>query len=331
MTGTILATNKVLVVDDDVAVRALVKKALSADSVQVLDAASGPDALQLINVDDPDLIILDIGLPGTSGLDVLVELRRTSEVPVVLLTGRSDEADRIAGLDLGADDYVVKPFYPGELAARVRSLLRRTRPAVDDQRVLHATRPPLPELDRRPSDGDGVDREPGPHRSIGVAAEEGDDLEPALVDARLVAMPDGPVAPIAGIVHDDAVRRPQSRKGGGGGIRGPGLGQGEGGEEERDRRHGHGGAWMRLRTSTPCPRRDTESPGELGSYSNVKATASVKLLVEGGFASRYQAWKVQVEPGSASAGPFGVGIAERLTTSSYVPSGPEFWTCPGPT
>ena len=135
MTGTILATNKVLVVDDDVAVRALVKKALSADSVQVLDAASGPDALQLINVDDPDLIILDIGLPGTSGLDVLVELRRTSEVPVVLLTGRSDEADRIAGLDLGADDYVVKPFYPGELAARVRSLLRRTRPAVDDQLV----------------------------------------------------------------------------------------------------------------------------------------------------------------------------------------------------
>ncbi|MEO1063941.1 MAG: response regulator [Actinomycetota bacterium] len=133
MTGTILATNKVLVVDDDVAVRALVKKALSADSVQVLDAASGPDALDLINGDEPDLIILDIGLPGTSGLDVLVEIRRTSEVPVVLLTGRSDEADRIAGLDLGADDYVVKPFYPGELAARVRSLLRRARPPVDDQ------------------------------------------------------------------------------------------------------------------------------------------------------------------------------------------------------
>ncbi len=133
MTGTILATNKVLVVDDDVAVRALVKKALSADSVQVLDAASGPDALELINADDPDLIILDIGLPGTSGLDILVEIRRTSEVPVVLLTGRSDEADRIAGLDLGADDYVVKPFYPGELAARVRSLLRRSRPPVEDQ------------------------------------------------------------------------------------------------------------------------------------------------------------------------------------------------------
>lgn len=133
MTGTILATNKVLVVDDDVAVRALVKKALSADSVQVLDAASGPDALELINGDDPDLIILDIGLPGTSGLDILVEIRRTSEIPVVLLTGRSDEADRIAGLDLGADDYVVKPFYPGELAARVRSLLRRSRPAVEDQ------------------------------------------------------------------------------------------------------------------------------------------------------------------------------------------------------
>ena len=133
MTGTILATNKVLVVDDDVAVRALVKKALSADSVQVLDAASGPDALELNNADDPDLIILDIGLPGTSGLDILVEIRRTSEVPVVLLTGRSDEADRIAGLDLGADDYVVKPFYPGELAARVRSLLRRSRPPVEDQ------------------------------------------------------------------------------------------------------------------------------------------------------------------------------------------------------
>lgn len=131
MTGTILATTKVLVVDDDVAVRALVRKALSADSLEVLDAASGADALGTISRDGPDLVILDIGLPGSSGLDVLVELRRSSDVPVVLLTGRTDEADRIAGLDLGADDYVVKPFYPGELAARVRSLLRRSHAAGD--------------------------------------------------------------------------------------------------------------------------------------------------------------------------------------------------------
>ncbi len=125
MLSTAAATAKVLVVDDDVSTRLLVRKALGVDDIGVIDCGDAPDAVELIARDEPDLVVLDIGLPGGSGLDVLVRIRERSDVPVVLLTGRADEADRIAGLDLGADDYVVKPFYPGELAARVRSLLRR--------------------------------------------------------------------------------------------------------------------------------------------------------------------------------------------------------------
>jgi two-component system, OmpR family, phosphate regulon response regulator PhoB len=122
-------TAQVLVVEDDAAIGELVRRALGPDQLAVRVETSGRDGLAALAQQRVDLVILDIGLPGMSGLDVLVELRRTSDIPVVLLTGRTDEADRIAGLDLGADDYVVKPFYPGELAARVRSLLRRSRPA----------------------------------------------------------------------------------------------------------------------------------------------------------------------------------------------------------
>lgn len=127
MKGTSLATAKLLIVDDDIAVRTLVRKALSVEDVEFVDAENAAEALEQVRTANPDVIVLDIGLPGRSGLEVLVEIRKNSETPVLLLTGRADEADRIAGLDLGADDYVVKPFYPGELAARVRSLMRRTK------------------------------------------------------------------------------------------------------------------------------------------------------------------------------------------------------------
>ncbi len=127
-------TAHVLVVEDDAAIGELIRRALTPDQVEVRVETSGREALSALAQGRVDLVVLDIGLPGMSGLEVLMELRRTSDVPVVLLTGRSDEADRIAGLDLGADDYVVKPFYPGELAARIRSLLRRMRP-VDADRV----------------------------------------------------------------------------------------------------------------------------------------------------------------------------------------------------
>src|SRR5437588_8204880 len=91
----------------------------------VLVAADGNAALSSARSAKPDLIVLDLGLPGRDGLDVTRELRRTSNVPIVMLTARSDEADRIVGLELGADDYVVKPFSPKELVARVRAVLRR--------------------------------------------------------------------------------------------------------------------------------------------------------------------------------------------------------------
>lgn len=92
-----------------------------------MEAGDAATAAKHLDGPAPDLVILDIMFPGASGLDLLTELRRASSVPVILLTARADEADRVLGLELGADDYVVKPFSPRELVARVRSVLRRTR------------------------------------------------------------------------------------------------------------------------------------------------------------------------------------------------------------
>ncbi len=91
----------------------------------VLTAGDGPGALALARSAKPDLIILDLGLPGLDGLDVTRALRRHTRIPIIMLTARTDESDRVAGLELGADDYVVKPFSPKELMARVRAVLRR--------------------------------------------------------------------------------------------------------------------------------------------------------------------------------------------------------------
>ena len=120
--------HRVLVVDDDEQVRTLVAWQLEAEGFTVSGAADGASALGEIDARPPDLIVLDLSLPLVDGLDVLTRLRRTSAIPVIVLTGRGGETDRIIGLDLGADDYLVKPFSPGELAARVRSVLRRSTP-----------------------------------------------------------------------------------------------------------------------------------------------------------------------------------------------------------
>lgn len=124
---------RVLVVDDDKGVRTVVAWQLEADGFTVLQAADGQQALDALATEQPDLLVLDLSLPGIGGLDVLRRLRdgRTTSaatLPVIVLSGRSGQADRIIGLDQGADDYLVKPFSPGELAARVRSLLRRVHP-----------------------------------------------------------------------------------------------------------------------------------------------------------------------------------------------------------
>ncbi|MGI8983485.1 MAG: response regulator transcription factor [Acidimicrobiales bacterium] len=121
---------KVLIVEDDEATRALLTRYLEMEGFSVEQLGDGGPALAAISSFQPDLVLLDLTLPTQDGLDVLTRLRQDSDVPVILLTARGSEADRIVGLKLGADDYVVKPFSPGELTARINSVLRRTRTAV---------------------------------------------------------------------------------------------------------------------------------------------------------------------------------------------------------
>jgi DNA-binding response OmpR family regulator len=121
---------RLLVVEDDVEMRSLLAQLLEADGYDVRSVCDSRDAIKAVAAEEPDLVLLDIMLGDEDGRDVLKELRRMSDVPVVFLTARSHEIDKIAGLKMGADDYVVKPFSPGELAARVDCVLRRShRPA----------------------------------------------------------------------------------------------------------------------------------------------------------------------------------------------------------
>jgi DNA-binding response OmpR family regulator len=121
----------ILVVEDEMKIARLVRDYLEHAGFEVLVAGNGEAALASARGTRPDLVVLDLGLPGRDGLDVTRELRRSSNVPIVMLTARGDEADRIIGLELGADDYIVKPFSPKELVARVRAVLRRTGSAGD--------------------------------------------------------------------------------------------------------------------------------------------------------------------------------------------------------
>jgi two-component system, OmpR family, alkaline phosphatase synthesis response regulator PhoP len=120
-----MSNKKILVVDDDAKIVELVKIYLKRDGYSVITAYNGTDALKTAQQNKPDLIVLDIMLPGIDGLEICRELRKASTVPIILLTARTTEEDRIKGLDLGADDYVTKPFSPKELAARIRAVFRR--------------------------------------------------------------------------------------------------------------------------------------------------------------------------------------------------------------
>jgi len=115
----------VLVVDDEAMVREVVCAYLDREGFSTIEATDGRTALERVTECEPDLIILDVMLPKLDGYSVLSELRKRTQVPVILLTARAEEVDRVLGLELGADDYVVKPFSPRELMARVRSVLRR--------------------------------------------------------------------------------------------------------------------------------------------------------------------------------------------------------------
>ena len=118
--------SKILVVDDELKIARLVRDYLTEAGFDVVVASSGPAALAAARSDRPDLVVLDLGLPGMDGYDVTRAIRSHSAIPIIMLTARSEETDRIVGLELGADDYVVKPFSPRELVARVKAVLRRT-------------------------------------------------------------------------------------------------------------------------------------------------------------------------------------------------------------
>ncbi len=117
----------ILVVDDEPKIVRLARDYLEQSNFRVLPVSDGPAALATARQEKPDLVVLDLNLPGLDGLDVCRALRRESSVPIIMLTARAEEMDRLIGLELGADDYIVKPFSPRELVARVRAVLRRTQ------------------------------------------------------------------------------------------------------------------------------------------------------------------------------------------------------------
>ena len=133
------AVSTILVVDDEPIVRDVVVRYLERDGYRTLEAATGDEARRLLEREPPALVVLDVMLPGVSGLELCRWIRARSEVPIVMLTALGEEADRIVGLELGADDYLTKPFSPRELAIRVRNLMRRTAPSIHG--TTHGTAP----------------------------------------------------------------------------------------------------------------------------------------------------------------------------------------------
>jgi len=133
-------TQPILIVEDDPNTAALVETYLRREGFDTLTADDGTRALELARLHRPGFVILDIMLPGTDGWDICRQLRRDSQVPILFLTAREEEIDRVLGLSLGADDYVVKPFSPRELVERVKAILRRARsaPAPGSAKVCHA-------------------------------------------------------------------------------------------------------------------------------------------------------------------------------------------------
>ena len=117
--------NPILIVDDNEQIRQILAQYIKAEGWSYICAASGEEALSLFDAAAPSLILLDIMLPGIDGLSVCRRIRQVSGVPILMITAKDEDADRILGLDVGADDYIVKPFSPGEVMARIRAVLRR--------------------------------------------------------------------------------------------------------------------------------------------------------------------------------------------------------------
>ena len=128
---------KILVADDERSICELLRRQLEGEGYRIVTASSGKEALQLAHTESPALITLDVGLPDMDGFEVLRQIREFSQVPVLLLTRRGDLVDRLTGFDLGADDYVVKPFESKEVAARIRAILRRTNGTDEGGEVIY--------------------------------------------------------------------------------------------------------------------------------------------------------------------------------------------------
>jgi DNA-binding response OmpR family regulator len=131
-------SSKILVVDDEAKILKLVRSYLEQSGFTVVEAGDGQMALIQARREKPDLVVLDLGLPGIDGLEVARILRRERETPIIMLTARIEDTDKIVGLELGADDYITKPFNPRELVARVRAVLRRTSGAAPTAEILRA-------------------------------------------------------------------------------------------------------------------------------------------------------------------------------------------------
>lgn len=121
-------TKKILVVDDEIKIREMVKNYLEKEGFDVVQAADGLEALEVLEIEKPDLMVLDWLLPGKSGLEICRQVRDESNIPIIMLTAKTEEVDKLLGLELGADDYITKPFSLRELTARIRAVLRRTEP-----------------------------------------------------------------------------------------------------------------------------------------------------------------------------------------------------------
>ncbi|HEX5824929.1 MAG TPA: response regulator transcription factor [Candidatus Limnocylindrales bacterium] len=165
----------ILVVDDEPKIVDLARDYLEHAGFLVRTAADGPAALEVVRRDPPDLVVLDLGLPGVDGLDVTRRIRRDSNLPVIMLTARDDELDKLLGLELGADDYLTKPFSPRELVARVRAVLRRSDadalPAVQEIVRAGELRLDLPRM-RAELEGRSIDLTPTEFQLVAALARQ---------------------------------------------------------------------------------------------------------------------------------------------------------------
>jgi DNA-binding response OmpR family regulator len=128
-------TSRVLIIDDDLRLHELLASYLRQHAFEVARALDGPSGLAQLDAEPFDAVLLDVMMPGIDGLEVCRRIRKKFEIPVIMLTAKGDETDRIVGLELGADDYIPKPFNPRELLARLRAVLRRARPEADSERL----------------------------------------------------------------------------------------------------------------------------------------------------------------------------------------------------